>query len=492
MISIEYVSYRYDLAGGDIIKDICLQVREGELVVLCGRSGCGKTTLIKTVNGIIPHLSRGKRSGGVSVAGREISDTPMYELSKTVGTVFQNPKTQFFNLDTDSEMTFILENQGLAAEEIQNRLECATKELGIAHLRHRDIFKLSGGEKQLVAIAALYIADQPVIVMDEPTANLDAETIETLKRILGMMKKQGKTILVAEHRLSYLAKLADRVVYMSDGKIQREYPAEDFFSMEDKERKALGLRSLGDGESAVKTPFRTEEPAVMCAKELSVGYGKTAVLEGLHFQVHRGEIIGITGKNGVGKSTLCRVLCGLEKQQRGMIYDDREAEFPVKRRCEKSFCVMQDVNRQLFGDSVYEECLMNAGEAKEAYIADVLKQLDLYEFKDCHPMTLSGGQKQRLAIADGILLEKSIYFFDEPTSGLDYDSMVRVGELLSGLAKGGAVIFLITHDFELLDLVCDRCFFLTGNQIIEVWRDRQEFSRHVMHLLTERRRNSGI
>lgn len=484
MISIEHVSYRYDRDGEDILKDICLQVGKGEFVLLCGRSGCGKTTLIKTVNGIIPHLSGGKLSGSVSVDRKKIAESPMYELAKTVGTVFQNPKTQFFNLDTDSEMTFILENQGLPAEEIQRRLELATTELGIEHLRRRDIFHLSGGEKQLVAIASLYIADQPVIVMDEPTANLDTETIQTLKRILGVMKENGKTILVAEHRLSYLAKLADRVIYMSGGQIQREYLADDFFSMGDDERKALGLRDLGGRERTVKPPpDRTDKQIAMYAKMLSVGYGKKQVLDGLHFQAHKGEIIGVTGKNGVGKSTLCRVLCGLGKQQSGRLLDGGKIELTLKRRCKESFYVMQDVNHQLFGDSVYEECLMNAGEAKKERITEVLKGLGLYEYQNRHPMTLSGGQKQRLAIADGILLEKSIYFFDEPTSGLDYDSMLQVGKLLSALAEQGAVIFLITHDFELLDSICDRCFFLTKNQAMEVWRDRQDFSRHVMNLL---------
>lgn len=203
------------------------------------------------------------------------------------------------------------------------------------------------------------------IVMDEPTANLDVETIQTLKRMLKIMKEKGKTILVAEHRLDYLSALADRVLYISHGEIDREYLASEFFSMEDEERKTLGLRNLGGGKKAKKASGKTGKNVAMHVQGLSAGYGKKPVIEGINFYADKGEIIGIAGKNGTGKSTLCRVLCGLARQKEGKILNDESIALTLKRRCKESFSVMQDVNHQLFGESVYEECLMNAGDAKE-------------------------------------------------------------------------------------------------------------------------------
>ena len=219
MIELKDVSFQYENSDKESISHINMSVNKGECILLCGKSGCGKTTVTKLINGLIPHMASGKKEGSAYIKGVSVDEIPMYQLSKTVGSVFQNPKSQFFNLDTDSELTFAVENQGLYEDEINQRLEEVTESLKIGHLRNRSIFELSGGEKQLIAVASVCISRPEILVLDEPTANLDLQAIHILKNMLIQLKAAGITIIIAEHRLSYLFGIVDRVLYMSEGKI---------------------------------------------------------------------------------------------------------------------------------------------------------------------------------------------------------------------------------------------------------------------------------
>lgn len=472
MIEFRNAAFSYE-EGIQSIRRLNLHVKQGECVVLCGKSGCGKTTVTKLANGLIPHLTGGRKEGVVTIEGKNIDDVPMYRLSAVIGSVFQNPKSQFFNLDTDSELSFVLQNQGVPAELIEERLDEMTRELDLDSLRGRNLFNLSGGEKQLIAIASVCAADPPVYVFDEPTANLDMMSIYKFQQILRKLREKGKTILIAEHRLSYLFGIADRIIYMEDGRIEREFSGDEFYEMTEVERVQLGLRSLTDHTKSREIPFLPKGKRMMKVCNAEVAYGKETVLRHVTFSAYRGDIIGIVGNNGVGKSTLCRAICGLHPIRKGYIQAEG-SRLDEKARRKRSYTVMQDVNCQLFRDSVWEECKSTGGSDEE--IESVLKRLELLPFKNKHPMALSGGQKQRLVIAVSLLLHRDVYIFDEPTSGLDYSSMMHVKENLEELAGKGAVVFLITHDMELLDGLCSRCLFIQKNGITELFQDSRNFS----------------
>ena len=216
MIRIDHVTFSYggetEQTGG--IQDIELQIEHGEFVVLCGESGCGKTTVTRLLNGLIPHYYEGSMSGSVWVNGAEVSKQPLYDTAKIVGSVFQNPRSQFFNVDTTSEITFGCENLGQPAETIRERLERTIRDFHLEKLMGRNIFHLSGGEKQKIACAGVSIMEPEILVLDEPSSNLDAASISDLRKILAFWKEQGKTIVISEHRLYYLRGVADRFVYM--------------------------------------------------------------------------------------------------------------------------------------------------------------------------------------------------------------------------------------------------------------------------------------
>lgn len=325
MIELRDVSFQYENSDKDSVSHIHLSIEKGECVLLCGKSGCGKTTITKLINGLIPHMAHGKKEGAAYIKGQPVDDIPMYQLSQTIGSVFQNPKAQFFNLDTDSELTFAVENQGLPASEIHQRLEAITKRLHIAHLRNRNIFELSGGEKQLIAFASVCIAKPEILVLDEPTANLDLRAIHTLKDTLIQLKKAGVT---------------------------------KFFRLSDSERIGMGLRRLQDRGCAPMNDKTHTKQAAVKAEKLSLRYGKKLVLENISCTAYKGDIIGIVGKNGVGKSTLCRSICGLLPLSAGSIQIEGACTNEKERR-NVSYIVMQDVNHQLFGDSVMEEMTLS-------------------------------------------------------------------------------------------------------------------------------------
>ncbi|MDF2988540.1 MAG: transporter related [Eubacterium sp.] len=245
MIEFKQVSFSYGSEKTDnSLYNINLTVKDGEFILLCGGSGCGKTTLTRLVNGLIPNYYEGKLEGKVLVDGVDVSRMPLYEMAGMVGSVFQNPRSQFFNVDTTGELAFGCENMGLPVKEIHARIKRTAKDLYLKHLLDRSIFALSGGEKQKIACGSVAALEPRIYVLDEPSSNLDVCAVEELRNLLAHWKSQGKTVVIAEHRLYYLHELADRVIYMKDGQIEREYSGKEFSAMGRMELESLGLRIL--------------------------------------------------------------------------------------------------------------------------------------------------------------------------------------------------------------------------------------------------------
>lgn len=361
---------------------------------------------------------------------------------------------------------FGLENRGIPREALRSRLDELTEELHLSGLRGRNIFELSGGEKQKIAFSSVYASAPDVLVFDEPSSNLDMKAIGELADLLQRAKISGKTILIAEHRIWYLMDIVDRVVYMQDGRIASDMEASAFKALPEADIRRMGLRvrNLSVSESGgVKT---IAADGSLSAQKISVRLGGRYVLNDISFQASRGEIIAIVGANGAGKSTLARMLCGLQKNVSGTVL---WAGKPMSRRLrrKKAYMVMQDVGHQLFTDSVAAECALGIKAPNKDEIDRALEKVDLLAYKERHPLSLSGGQMQRLAVVVSDICGKELLVFDEPTSGLDLKSMEEVGTLTRSLATQGKVLLIITHDIEFMMRICTRILFIRDGEIAE-------------------------
>ena len=482
MINFKNVSFSYsgEHGTGDGVSEIDLTIKDGEFVVLCGESGCGKTTVTRLINGLAPHFYEGEMSGSVMIGDVCVNTENLSDIAAFTGSVFQNPKSQFFNLDTTGELVFGCENLGIPREQIQQRLEKTKRDLQLDNLMDRDIFELSGGEKQQIACASCYTADPRVFVLDEPSSNLDKRAIQRLHRMLVKIKAAGKTVVIAEHRLYYLMDVADRFIYMRSGKIERIFTRDEMKALTESDLAALGLR-LTDMQSlavlarkedaARETPVKSSTPPetqpvskpALEALDVTCGYGSTRVLDIERLALPEHSIVALIGDNGSGKSTFAQALAGLIPSNGSIAVGG--AYLTAEERSKRSFMVMQDVNRQLFADSVLEEVMMNTG-ASAADAEAVLARLGILELKDRHPASLSGGQKQRTAIASALCAKKDLLIFDEPTSGLDRRGMERFGSLLRELQTSAALSLVITHDPELIMSCCTHILHIENGRVL--------------------------
>ena len=470
MIEIRDVSFTY--AGseqGNSLDHVSLVIPRGKVTVLCGRSGCGKTTLTRIINGLVQYFYKGEITGDILIDGESVLEKNVQQRSGMVGSVFQNPRSQFFNVDSTSELVFGCENMQFSRQEMERRLEYTTGIFDIEGLVNKSLFKMSGGERQKIACASVSMPEPDIYVLDEPTSNLDLLSIKELAGIIAKWRSEGKTVIVADHRLNYLKEVADKVVLIDKGRVVWEKEASDFFAMSDEEAHSYGLRNLGNPMGSSADAFKSEQEsnASLTIKNLDYTYEDGSGVHIKNLSLPMGSIIGVVGENGAGKSTFVRCLCGLLKSSGSFYMDDKR--LTPKDLLKESYLVMQDVNHQLFTESVDEEIRISIPKDKKTkqdeLVDSLLTAMDLAEYGKLHPMSLSGGQKQRVAVATALASGKRILFFDEPTSGLDYEHMKAFSERLKEVKATGATPVVITHDLELLADSCDHLVLLSEGKV---------------------------
>lgn len=490
--TVDDVTFRYATGPDEVpteygIDGVSFTVEPGTITLLSGPSGSGKTTALRLLNGLVPHFHHGPLSGSVDVAGTDVPNSELHDSARVSATVFQNPRTQFFTPTVRGELAFASENLGVEPGEILHRMDAAVAETGIGHLVERKLSELSGGELQRVACACAIVSGTSVLLFDEPTSNLSPSGIDDLRRNLADLKAKGHAIVIAEHRLHFLSGLVDRVHLMRDGSIRQTLAGDEFFSMSDEDRKSAGLRRLAPGatgSSAVPTTRlssgRRNPSKGLTLDDIRFSYGPRRVLDIPHLEFPAGSVTALTGPNGIGKSTLSRILCGLDSAEKGgsITLDGSVVGAKALRRA--GYVVMQDTGRQLFAESVEEEVVLGlARDERDAVdVGAVLEEFDLSGLGDRHPHSLSGGQRQRLVIATASVQDKKIHILDEPTSGVGLSHLETIARHMRRLADDDAVVIVITHDDELLAACADDVVDLSDADVNRVAKLNIERTAH--------------
>ena len=471
VIDFDNVSFSYGTQTEGSLRNINFKVKEGEFILLTGQSGSGKTTVTRLINGLIPHFFEGVLTGTVKVLGSDIKTTTPGEMGKNIASIFQNPRSQFFTTNSTKEVAFALENYGIDRNEMIDRVNCAFHDFEAESLMDRDMFSLSSGEKQKIAIIAAKALNPKIYVFDEPSANLDICSILNLKKMMERLKKQGYTVIVSEHRLFYLKNLVDKCLIMKDGKIDRELEKNDIENLHDSDIRAFKLRTFKLSNIKYKLKDNlivNKQNADFKVNNLNFSYDVNhSVLSNCNLEGNFGETVAIVGHNGSGKTTLGKIMSGLLKARGGQFFI--EGKLTKQKELYKSvYFVMQDADYQLYSDSVVSELMlssMNSIKQNDEKIENAITLLNISSFRNRHPQSLSGGQKQRVTIAAAIASNKKILIFDEPTSGLDYENMKVVSEAINTLRKKGILIFIISHDLEFLSRVATKAVFIENNTV---------------------------
>ena len=462
-----YFSYK---DGELTVKDISFSINPGECVILCGRSGSGKSTILRTVSGLAPVFYEGFLQGKIEVDRQIPAELESENRAKLFGVVFQDPRSQFFMNTVQDEICFAAENIGVPPKKIREMLHEVSNFVGIEGLLSRNIDELSSGQKQKVAIASSLILQPKVLILDEPTSNLDAQGAKTLVEIIKKIKGRGIAIIISEHRFDVFKETADRFLYIDRGKLNKIWTREEFENLSDEKLSSLGLRP----KMVVKNSnihVKTDKDLLLDIHSLSFHYKKTREgIDNINLQLYKGEVVSLLGNNGAGKTTLCKVISGLLKENSGTIeYKGKISNCNLRNK----FCyfVMQDADYQLYSDSVAGEIVFGK-KVTEKLKQDLMESLNafkLMELKDRHPAALSGGEKQRVTLAAAYCSDVDIYILDEPTSGMDGDGLRAIIKWVKLLAEKGKIVIIITHDLLLAEATSNKFIYLEeGEQVREM------------------------
>lgn len=467
-VCIENATFSYDQNNYQL-KGIDFNVKKGECVVLMGKSGCGKSSLTRMINGLIPNFYEGDLKGKIFINDKRINDLPSWEIGKMTGNVFQDPRSQFFANEVGGEVAFGCENLGLSHDEIVRRVNKSSTDMGIKDILDERMYTLSYGMRQKVAIASAKAIDPDIYIMDEPSANLDIKSTKILGEMIKNLKSLGKTIIIAEHRLYYLKDIADKFFLLDEGRILKEFSHKELNSMSERELKNIGLRAIDlTSITLPKKDISNVQNVHFEMKNISKKIGEKEILKDVSFRFKANEIIALVGKNGTGKSTLGKIAAGLMKESSGKIIVGEKSLKP-KHRIKNIWYIPQDLDSQLFGENLIDELITGLKEDDLLkYKAEkILIKLGLEKYKNNHPSTLSGGQKQRLVLGVAIMHKAKIIVLDEPTSGLDGINMMRVSKVIRSMNKSGTKFLIISHDAEFILNACDRIIKLDDGKIQE-------------------------
>lgn len=465
MIQLEHVSFTYGGAGRESLCDVSLSIAPGECVVITGKSGCGKTTLSRVLNGLCPKFYGGRLEGAYLLNGRNSNDISLDEMGLSLGSVFQDPRSQFFAKRVRDEVVLGMENHCVERALQHERLWEVSEPLGITKLFGREMANLSSGEKQKVAIASVCALRPQGLVLDEPSANLDTATTAHLAEFLRRLKHAGHTLVVSEHRLHYLRDVFDRLLVMENGKIVKEYTRQQALALPECKLVALGLRFFQTPPLHVAGRIRTYRGCPVQANSVSLRLADTQILNDVTLGCAAGYVTAITGSNGAGKTSLCKIITGMQQESTGAVFVGG-APARKRRRIRSSFLVQQDVDYQLYTPTVREEILLGTAlHADDIRVEETVALLGLAGLLHRHPNTLSGGQKQRVLLAAAAIRDVPLLVLDEPTSGLDGYHMRAVAGILKALAATGKAVLLITHDLAFIDLVADSVVYMHESRV---------------------------
>ena len=499
MITFDHVTFTYTDAERPTLQHVDLHIPEGELCVVVGETGTGKSTLLRAINGLVPHFSGGTLAGTVTVDGRTTKENRPRDLADVVGFVGQNPLASFVTETVEDELAYTMENLGVPPDAMRRRVEDAVDLLGLQDLRNRSLRALSGGQQQRVAIGAVLTASPRLLVLDEPTSALDpAAAEEVLSALARLVHDLGLTVVMAEHRLERVVPFADRIILVPGGGASLVTGAPEAImqtssvapplvelgrlvgwdplplSVRDARRMSAPLRErlapmTPPQRPAPLTPTADRAPAAS-VQNLMVSYGPVVALDGVDLMIMPGEVLALMGRNGSGKSTLLNTLSGVRRPTRGavMVEGRNPQSFRAADLVRHVGLVPQDPGLLLYGESVGAEC-DTADKTSALAVGTTWRTLDRVlpgMPTDRHPRDLSEGQRLALALAIVVAPSPALLLLDEPTRGLDYPSKDRLVHVLRALAQDGHAIVLATHDVELAARVADRAVVLADGQVI--------------------------
>ncbi len=489
---IDNLSFRYRDRQGSAIHNISFTVNPGEVLLIAGASGCGKTTLVRCINGLIPRSYKGEMSGQVLVFGEEVKDWKLSQISQKIGTVLQDPERQILGTKVVNEVAFGLENLGMPREEIYFRVDEALNFLKISHLRSRETFNLSGGEKQKVALAGVLAMRPSIVLLDEPLASLDPASAQDTLDAVRMLADQGLSILLVEHRVEDVLRIhPERVMFMSEGEIRylgdvaglskvvnyREVklPAEDIVERAKRDPAPVEINVLpGVTRSQSEAFGLSEVEALVRFEDVAFGYeSEVEILHGINLQINRGDVIAVLGPNGAGKTTFVKHAIGLLKPKSGKVFvggrDTNEAS--VAEIAGMLGYVFQSPSHMLFAPTVRDELAFGPTNMKhtkvqiELEVKESLKTVNLSENENDPPLALSFGQQKRVSIAAILAMRSRILVMDEPTAGQDYQNYMNFMDSILQMPGFEAIMF-ITHDVDLAAIYANRVLIISDGKLI--------------------------